>query len=113
MTDVAIPPASASDISAKVMSQCFEKWQNDVCSGTSIFTAYNDVGVVAACNFMDHKGGVILMSLEIRRDYDNLEAKSILKSGREEEGGRQEEEEEEEEKRKRRRRRRGGGRLWL
>jgi hypothetical protein len=70
VNDVAIPPTSASDISAKVMSRCFEKWQTDVCSGTSIFTAYNDVGVVAAYNFMDHKDGVILISLEIRRDYD-------------------------------------------
>ena len=71
MTDVAIPlPASAGDISAKVMSQCFEKWQIDVCSGTAIFTAYSDVGVVVAYNSMDHKGGGILMSLEIRRDYD-------------------------------------------
>jgi hypothetical protein len=34
---------------------------------------------------MDRKGGVILLSLEIRRDYDNSQAKSILKSGREEE----------------------------
>jgi len=41
-----------------------------VWSGTSIFAAYNDVGVVAPYNFMDHKGGVILMFLEIRRDYD-------------------------------------------
>ena len=70
MTDVAIPPASASDISDKVMSHCFEKSQTDVCSGTSIFTACNDVGGVAAYNFMDHKDGVILMSLEIRRDCD-------------------------------------------
>jgi len=62
VTDVAIPPANASYISVKIMSQCFEKWQTDVCSGTSIFTAYNDVGVVIECNFIGHKDGVILMS---------------------------------------------------
>ena len=107
MTDVAIPPATASDISAKVMSQCFEKWQTDVCSWTTIFTAYNDVGVVIACNFMGHKDGVILMSSEIRRGYDNLQAKSILKSGREEDGGTWEEEEEDETKKKKKGRRRG------
>jgi hypothetical protein len=54
----------------KLCQQCFEKRQTDVGSGTSIFTAYNDVGVVAAYNLMDHKVGVILKSLEIRRDYD-------------------------------------------
>jgi hypothetical protein len=41
-----------------------------VCSGTYVFAAYDDVGVVAAYNFMDHKGGVILMCLEIRKDND-------------------------------------------
>jgi hypothetical protein len=75
VTDVAIPPASASDISAKVMSQRVEKWQTGICSGTSVFTAYSDVGVVIVCNFMGHKVGVILMSLKIRRDYVNLKPK--------------------------------------
>jgi hypothetical protein len=43
---------------------------DEACRATSVFTAYNDVGIVAAYNFMDCKDCGIYMSLKMRRVYD-------------------------------------------
>jgi hypothetical protein len=39
----------------------FQSHLDEACHATSVFTAYNDVGVVAAYNFIDHKGCGILI----------------------------------------------------
>jgi hypothetical protein len=75
---------------------------DEACRATSVFTAYNDVGVVAAYNFKDRKDCGILMSLKIGRVYD-VTYKPKVCLNLEEMVGEEEEEKKKEERKKKRR----------